>query len=378
MMGLAIGLGIGTTLAADVNAAPAGQVLAAPLVSPEVLPDHRVTFRLRAPKATEVTISGDFWTRQGRVDPLIKGADGVWSLTTEPLPPDLYSYWFTVDGVPIPDPSNGQLKQGVRTQQSMFAVSGDDERLYENASVPHGEVRTVLYHSSVVGKERSMRVYLPPNYEGSKQRYPVMYLFHGGGDDDWGWVTVGRVNTIMDNLIAQGKAKPMIVVMPSLYALDPPVPTGRSGENNDNEALFRKSFFADVMPYVESHYRVLAGAAHRAVGGLGTGRDMLSNFIWPSLDQFGAIFFASGGTEEERFKQLSQLYPGIIDRPDNERRIRFYLGVGLNDAAIEGYHAMGAELKQRGYEVATFETPGTHGWPVFRRCFAWFAQRAVL
>jgi enterochelin esterase family protein len=170
----------------------------------------------------------------------------------------------------------------------------------------------------------------------------------------------------------------MIVVMPSLYALDPPLPAGRFGENEDNETLFRKSFFADLVPYVERHYRVLPGAAHRAVGGLGTGRDMLSNFIWPNLDQFVAIFFASGGTEEGRFNQLNQLYPGVIDRPDNERRLHFYLGVGLNDAAIAGYHAMGTELKQRGYQLATFETPGTHGWPVFRRCFVWFAQQAAL
>jgi enterochelin esterase-like enzyme len=361
--------GIPTDESSSVGLKPAP----APIVSPEVLPDHRVVFRLRSPNASEVTVAGDFWVQQGRTEQLVKGDKGVWSLTTDPLPPDLYSYWFTVDGVRIPDPSNNQIKQGVRYQQSMFAVPGPDEAFLEPAPVPHGQVRMEFYQATALGKLRRMHIYLPPGYAEGKTQYPVAYLFHGGGDDDWGWTTVGRVNFILDNLIAQGKAKPMIVVMPSLWGLEPPISSDRFDENEVN---FQKTFVQDIMPFVDSHYRVLPGAANRAVGGLGPGRDFLPQFLWSTLDKFGYAFFVSGGAGQERVNILQKQNPGVIDNPANIKRVKFFLGDGVNDSSIDDSRFLTAELKRRGYTVTRYETIGTHGWPSFRRCFAEFAQIA--
>lgn len=362
-----------STVAGAQSTAPPAPAANAPVISPEVMADGRVTFRLRAPQATEVTMAGDFWVDQNRVEKLTKGSDGVWSLTTEPLPPDLYSYFFTVNGVTIPDPVNGQLKQGIRTQQSMFTIPGADEQIYEPAAVPHGDVRVVTYQANSLGKTRRMHVYFPPGYDKGSTRYPVTYLFHGGGDDDWAWLSIGRVNHVLDNLIAQGKAKPMVVVMPSLWAVDAPVPANRADEN---EVLFRKSVFEDIVPYVESHYRVLTGPANRAFGGLGAGRNALPNFLWASLDKLNSAFFVSGGADKARIAVMEKQYPGVLARPENSKRIKFFMCDGSNDASITSSRDLTAELKRLSYNVTTFETEGTHGWPSFRRCFVEFAKIA--
>jgi enterochelin esterase family protein len=352
---------------------PAPSPRPAPIVSPEVLPDHRVVFRLRAPKAAEVTIAGDFWVQEGRTEKLAKDADGVWSLTTEPLTPDLYSYWFTVDGVPIPDPSNRELKQGSRTQQSMFTVPGAEETFLANATVPHGEVRIVYYPSASLGTNQRMHIYFPPGYDGSTTKYPVVYLLHGGGDEDWGWVTIGRVNFILDNLIAAGKAKPMIVVMPSLWTPAQPV---AGSPLEEDAARFDKSLFADVIPFVETHYRVLRGAAGRAVGGLGAGRYHLSELLWADVDKFGSFVFVSGGSDAEHVEGFDKQYPVELNKPSNAKRVKIFLGDGKNDASYSYSTHLAAELKSRGYSVTSYATDGTHGWPSFRRCFAEWAQQA--
>jgi enterochelin esterase-like enzyme len=349
---------------------PAAQ---APLVSPQIFPDHRVTFRLRAPKASEVTIAGDFWLQQNRADKLVKDDQGVWSLTTEPLTPDYYSYFFTVDGVRIPDPANGLIKPGVGVTQSAFSIPGPQAALLEAGAVPHGDVRIVYYPSATLGKPRRMHIYFPPGYEEGQTRYPVLYLFHGGGDDDSGWNSVGRVNFILDNLIAQGKAKPMIVVMPSIWALDPPV---RADLADENEALFQKTFFQEIVPYAEKHYRVLPGPANRAVGGLGGGRDWLPNFVWPNLDKFNYVVFVSGGADVDRFAFLQKQHPGVIDDPANIKRVKFFLGDGIDDASFPSAKNLAEELKRRGYTTTFFQSENTHGWPEFRLNFVQFAQIA--
>jgi len=340
------------------------------VVSPEVLSDHSVVFRLRAPKASEVTVSGDYGGQPGK---MVKGEDGVWSFKTDPLPSDVYSYIFTVDGVRFPDPVNGWIKPGNPPVQSMFSVPGPESEVYERKPVPHGEVRVVYYASKTLGRERRMHIYLPPGYDSSKAHYPVTYLFHGGGEEDFGWEDIGRVNFALDNLIAQGKAKPMIVVMPSLYALGPPVPQGRS---QDNDELFARDLAEDVLPYVESHYRTLPGAANRAMGGLGVGRGMLPDVVWPTLGKFGTVFFVSGGTDPDRFDALMKQYPGRFDDPANVKVIRFFLGDGRNDASMSASKKLGEEAAKRGYRVTTFATDGVHGWPSFRRCFVEWVQGA--
>jgi hypothetical protein len=343
------------------------------VVSPQILADNRVVFRLWAPNAREVSLTGSFWLEPGRTEKLVRDGQGVWSLTTGPLTPDYYSYSFTVDGIRVLDPANGQIKQGVRTTQSAFSVPGPQAAFLEAGAVPHGEVRVVFYPSAVTGKLRRMHLYFPPGYETGQTRYPVVYLLHGGGDDDGAWIAIGRANFMLDNLIAQGKARPMVVVMPSLWALGPPVGADRRDEN---QALFRKDLIDEILPYVESHYRVLAGPENRALGGLGVGREFLPNVVWPILGKFDYVFHTSGGVNPEWLPLLEKKYPGVLDEPSNVHRVKFFLGNGTHDHSNAAAKFWLEELRRRGYDATYFESDGTHEWPWFRRYFAEFSQRA--
>jgi enterochelin esterase-like enzyme len=343
------------------------------VASPEVLPDHRVVFRLYAPKASEVTITGSFWVQEGRTEKLVKDGQGVWSLTTEPLTPDYYSYSFSVDGVRVVDPANGRVKPGVARTVSSFSVPGQEEAFLEVGAVPHGEVRMVFYQSAVAGKQCRMHIYLPPGYETGQTRYPVVYLFHGGGDDDAGWTAIGRANFILDNLIAQGKAKPMIVVMPSLYVLDPPLV---ASQVEGNQALFAKDLVEKLIPFVESHYRVLADSQDRAIGGLGVGRSFLPNIYWSNFGKFGYVFHTSGGVDPEWVPLFEKKYPGALDNPANIKGVKFFIGSGPNDHGNSSARFWLEELKKRGYNATYFEGNGIHEWPAFRLYFAQFAQIA--
>src|SRR5580658_3720723 len=245
------------------------------LKSTEVLPDHRVVFRIYAPKASAVTLTGDF-VAQGRgiAGPLEKDDQGVWSIAVGPLVPDFYSYSFTVDGVRTIDPKNAMVKQGIASLESMFLVPGDEAAYEDTLPVPHGEVRAVWYNSITLGQPRRMHVYTPPGYESGNQKYPVLYLIHGAGDEDSGWSTIGRAGFILDNLLADNKAVAMIVVMPNgsmprpanMPRFEPgttPTPEARAAM----EALqnrFTDELLKEVVPYVEKHYRVKMGQENRA------------------------------------------------------------------------------------------------------------------
>jgi enterochelin esterase family protein len=354
---------------AGTQAAPARL---ASVVSPQVLPDRRVTFRLRAPNARDVTIAGDFYLEQNRTDKLVKDDQGVWSITLGPFSPDLYSYAFNVDGTSIPDPVNGFIKPGVSTTQSMFLVPGEQAAFLQAAPVPHGEVRIVHFQSAAAGGVRRMHIYFPPGYDNARTRYPVMYLLHGGGDDDGGWVAIGRANLILDNLIAQGKARPMIVVMPSIWVLDPPVPADRRDANN---ALFAKLLLQDVMPYVEKNYRVLASPKSRAFGGLSY-PNILPDFWIPNIEKFDYVGFTSNGLNADRIAYYEKQYPGVLDNPANVKRVKVFIGDGVNAMTFAGAKNLAEDVKRRGYQTVFFTTQGIHGWPWFRRYFAEFAQMA--
>ncbi|QHT70827.1 esterase [Rhodocytophaga rosea] len=241
------------------------------LKSPQVLSDHRVKISIYAPKASEVTVSGDFPGGSPSMK-LEKGEIGVWSVTIGPLKPDYYTYTLTVDGVRTMDPKNPVIKQGINSLENMMAVSGQETAFQDNKSVPHGEVRQVWYQSTSLDMPRRMHVYTPPGYEKSNTKYPVFYLLHGGGDDDSGWSTVGRANFILDNLLAAGKAKPMIVVMPNGSMPIRSTP----GAMNPQAMTQMRTMFADellkeVMPYVEKNYRILTGRENQAIAGLSMG-----------------------------------------------------------------------------------------------------------
>jgi enterochelin esterase-like enzyme len=336
---------------------------ASPVTSPEVLPDRHVVFRLRAPKATEVSLTGEVLPNQGS-GKMTRDDNGLWSVTIGPLAPDIYGYSFNVDGVTLSDPANGWVFPGVRnSSQSAVRVPGRDEEFLEVQSVPHGDVRIIYFKAESLGKVCRMRIYFPPGYESSKDNYPVLYLIHGAGEDDEGWTTGGMANIIMDNLIAQGKAKPMIVVMPTYQGLASTAPAAAVQENYP---LFAKSFAQDILPFVEKTYRVIAAPESRAFGGLSP-PDVVPDTIIPILDKIGYWLCTSNGIRSARMEYYDKQYPGVLNNPANARRVKLLMGDGSNAMTFTESQYMAAEFKRRGYDVTYYQTDGTHSWRWFRR-----------
>ncbi|MGH9402314.1 MAG: esterase, partial [Terriglobia bacterium] len=238
-----------------------------PVISPEVHPDHTVTFRFHDPNAQKVSLSLE---GSSHPTPMEKGDDGVWSATTAPLDPNLYGYSFVADGVGLMDPSDPLIKPNLLNPQSMVLVPGSSPMPWEVTDVPHGVVHHIYYHSGVVGDNRDFYVYTPPGYNPkAKEKYPVLYLLHGYSDDASGWTAVGRANIILDNLIAQEKIKPMIVVMPLGYGAPEIVSRAGPGFRNrnlveDNMTKFRDALLTEVIPQVEKDFRAKTDRKDRA------------------------------------------------------------------------------------------------------------------
>ena len=233
------------------------------LKSPEVHPDGTVTFRLAAPKAVEVRIAGDIVKAPV---PLQKDEKGVWTLTLGPLQPDLYGYRFSVDGITVVDPSNQ------RRPATAVEVPGDGPASYDLRSVPHGAVQERWYTSKTLDMVRRAYIYTPPGYEKASTRYPVLYLLHGAGGDDSGWIESGRANLIFDNLMADGKLKPLVLVMPYGYAYQPTSPlAGGTDAMKRQRSGFERDLIEDLIPFVQTNYRVFADRGHRAIAGLSLG-----------------------------------------------------------------------------------------------------------
>jgi enterochelin esterase-like enzyme len=210
---------------------------------------------------------------------------------------------------------------------------------------------------------RRMHVYLPPGYENSNESYPVLYLMHGGGDNDDGWISIGRANLIMDNLLAQGKAKPMIVVMPFVFAVPQSSP-----EWPNNSMLFGKELTQDIIPYIEKRFRTLSGGAHRAFGGLSM-PSIIPDVAFAHFDKFDYLCFTSNGLADDRIAYYEKTYPGLLDNPENIKRVHFWIGDGVNAMTFAGAKNLAERMKQRGYQTTFFTTEGIHGWPWFRRYF---------
>jgi enterochelin esterase-like enzyme len=352
----------------------------APVVSPEVLADHRVIFRLRAPNVKEMSVQ-----IEGAGKPLAmqKDEEGVWSATTEPLTPDYYGYAFLVDGVAMFDPSNSATKPNFLYRASELHIpaasvnSGDSAApAWEIADVPHGEIHHHFYRSKVVGDDRGYFVYTPPGYDPrGKQTYPVLFLLHGYSDDASAWTAVGRANVILDNLIARGKAKPMLIVMPLGYGA-PEVLAPGSGVFHDpgitqrNFDRFREALLTEVIPRVEAEYLVIKDRGSRAIAGLSmggaesllTGLNTLNEFAW-----IGA--FSSGGITPDFDKE----FPGL-DANANARLRLLWIACGTDDHLMEINRTLRAWLASKGIHHVDIETPGAHTWMVWRRNLTEFAQ----
>ena len=364
-------------------AALAAQGPPAAVRSPEVHPDRTVTFRLRAPQAALVEITGE--VLQGkRAQPMTKGDDGVWSVIIGPLPPEIWIYNFRVQGVDLPDPSNISLMPraaGAAAVSSLMEVPGDGPMFYDARPVPHGEVRMVLYESKTMDVDRYFWVYTPPGYDKSNAKYPVYYLLHGNGETQSGWVSNGRANIILDNLIADGKAAPMIVVMPHGHpvqsaSVGPFQEVGPVAEQGlRNYKLFTQDLLEQIIPMVEKTYRVYADADHRAIGGLSMGamqsvaiglaHPELFHYVLAYSGGFGSLGVTSASADVENQTPWKEL---LANPPVAKKSLRLlFLGCGQDEAGMlaPGKRLAGL-LKEKGINVAWADYPGGHVFSVWR------------
>jgi enterochelin esterase-like enzyme len=350
----------------------AAQTPPPPLVSPDVQPDHRVTFRFRAPNAKEVSVS-----IEGMEKPLPMNQDarGFWTVTTDPLTPDYYGYSFIADSVGLTDPSNYRTKPNFLYRASEVHVPGASGETWEVADVPRGEVHHHFYDSKVVGDHRDYFVYTPPGYDPrGKQSYPVLYLLHGFSDDASGWTAVGRAHVILDNLIAGGKAKPMLIVMTLGYG-EPKILLPNSGAFRDrsitdrNFDKFREALLTEVIPQVESKYLVKKDRESRAIAGLSMGgaESLLTGLNTP--DKFAWVgAFSSGGITEDFAKE----FPALDAKSAKQLRL-LWVACGTEDRLIEINRNFRSWLKSREIPHSDIETPGAHTWMVWRRNLTTFA-----
>jgi enterochelin esterase family protein len=355
------------------------------LVSPEVAPDHKVTFRIYAPKASEVTVRGDFLESFAPAK-LTKDDKGVWSVTVGPLTPDFYSYSFSVDGVRTLDPKNATIKQGIASLDNMMFVTGKEADFQENKKVPHGEVRKVWYQSSTLDGQRRMHVYTPAGYDGSSDKYPVFYLLHGGGDEDSGWSTIGRAGFILDNLIAEKKAKPMIVVMPNgslpRPANLPRVAPGTAPPAELVRAMaalqerFANELLNDVVPYVEKNFRVLQGSNNRALAGLSMGGGQTLGVVTMHPDQFAyvGVWSAGIGGNAAEFEKRNVTFLDNADKVNKSVKL-FSISVGDKDFALNGSKNLAEMLKKHGITHEMHVSGGGHTWINWRHYLNEFAPR---
>jgi len=300
---------------------------------------------------------------------------GVWSVTTDPLEPDYYGYSFVTDGVGLIDPRNPLMKPNLLGPQSMVHVSGPAALPWEINDVPHGIVHHHFYKSSVVGDQRDYYVYTPPGYDpAAKKTYPVLYLLHGYSDDASGWTAVGRANVILDNLMAQQEAKPMVVVMTLGYG-DPEMLSlgSRAFSHQDlrqrNLDKFRSALLTEILPQIEKEYRVSNDRSSRAIAGLSMGGSESLFVGITSADRFGWIgAFSTGGLSDDFDQQFSEM-----KAKDATSLKLLWIACGTDDHLIEPNRKLREWLTSKGIKHTDIDTPGAHTWMVWRRNLAAFA-----
>ena len=343
------------------------------VVSPEVFPDGSIRFRLLAPQADSVhLVSPDL----GGLEPpgaLTRSEEGVWELVYGPVsPPIVLRYRFNVDGVHIVDPANRQTSEANGTVFSLVAVPG--AAFQDVQRVPHGTVGEVTYYSNVLGRFRRLHVYTPPGYEAGQAVYPVFYLLHGATDSDDSWSTIGRANTILDNLIAAGQAVPMVVVMPDGHV-------SPAGMPNPSGGSFEDEFAQDIRPMIEKTYRVHTDRANRAIAGLSMGGGQALNIAFGRLADFGYIgVFSSGVFRGGRGGQRpgpdwEAQHAATLDDPALKQGLKaVWFATGRDDFLIETSRNTVAMLQRHGFDVVWKETEGAHWWRNWRAYLSEFAS----
>lgn len=355
-------LGFCTLLIALVSQLPLGAQQAErprPVLSPEVHADRRVTFRLQAPEAETVSVNGEFMEGP---QAMTKGADGVWSVTVGPVAPEVYEYELTIDGMTFLDPRNPAVKtnQGPSTVSSLVTVRGDEPFFFDVGPVPHGTVEIRTYDSSVTGRSRQVYIYTPPGYEDGSEPLPVLYLLHGADGEDRSWTLLGRAPTILDNLHASGRLAPMVVVMPYGYAY--PWDAGMAADTQ--QADFLADLRTELIPFVESNYRVSRDRNQRALAGLSRGGSQTLNIGLRHLDLFSrlGVFSAAGGSQPETtFADVAANAAEV-----NRQLDLFWIGMGTEDAGYENAKKLSAFLTTNSVSHTFREIHGAHTWIVWR------------
>lgn len=392
MKNLSINLAIvGTTLtlsssllAQPAAAPPRGRGPQGPqVVSPEVAPDRHITFRILAPKAEAVRLAAGDIPGNGQGAEMTKGTNGVWEVTIGSIDAGAYRYNFNVDGVSVIDPRNPATSESNNNVWSLVYVPGSD--FMDTRDVPHGAVASVTYYSKALQRFRRMHVYTPPGYELGHGKYPVFYLLHGAGDSDDAWSTVGRAGFIIDNLIAGGKVKPMIVVMPAGHTR--PFSFGRSGPRPATDE-FVQDFVGDIMPWVEMNYRVYTDRAHRAIAGLSMGGGQTINIGIPHLDEFAYIgVYSSGifgitgrgpGANADALQGPSweEQHLAVLDDAKLKKGLRlFWFSTGKDDFLVATTRATVEMFKKHGFQPVFIESPGAHTWINWRNYLDQFAPQ---
>lgn len=375
---------LATTLLALISMVPALQAQprgrpTPPVVSPELSAERHVTFRILAPKAEAVQLgsSGDIpGVGFGPARAMTQGTNGVWELTVGPLPPGAYRYAFSVDGVTVIDPRNPRTSESNENTWSLLHVPGAE--WMDTTAVPHGAVAEVTYWSGTLKRFRRLHVYTPPGYEAGEGKYPVLYLLHGAFDSDHSWSSVGRAGFILDNLIAAGKAKPMVVVMPHGH-------TGpfRFGVPFNDE--FEREFIADILPQVETRYRVFTDRPHRAMAGLSMGGAHTLNIGIPQLDKFAYLgVYSSGifgivggpGGNPPPGPSFEEKHKTILDDATLKQGLKLlWFATGKDDFLVATSRATVEMLKKHQFDVVYRETDGAHTWDKWREYLHEFAPK---
>ncbi len=351
------------------------------LVSPEVSTDRHVIFRIYAPKAQAIRLSSTDIFGVAPKGEMTKTESGVWEINVGPVEPGAYRYNFNVDGVAVMDPRNPAVSESRANAWSLVYVPGAD--FMETKDVPHGSIASVTYYSKALGKFRRMHVYTPPGYETSSQKNPIFYLLHGAGDCDESWISAGRAGFIIDNLIAAKKAKPMVIVMPA----------GHTTERDSTQAAgfrfedFENDFVQDIMPYAETHYRVMRDRQHRAIAGLSMGGAQTIDIAVTHPDQFSYVGVFSSGVigivplngplsipattpswEEQHLAQLDN----ATGRKDWKL---FWFSTGREDFLLNTTKATVGMFQKHGYKPVFEESAGAHTWTNWREYLNKFAPQ---
>ncbi len=348
------------------------------IISPEISNDNIVTFRLMAPAATEVKISGNWMPSEGWTPgsvAMVKGDKGIWTYTSEKLPSELYSYSFMVDGIRCSDPNNVYMIRDVATVTNVFIVGGGQADLYKVNNVQHGSVIRRWYNSPANNMTRRITIYTPPGYETSSKKYPVLYLLHGMGGDEEAWIALGRTSQIIDNLIAQGRAIPMIVVMPNGNVSQEAAP-GESARGfykpsfempNTMDGKMEETFM-DIVGFVESNYRVDVTKASRAVAGLSMGgfHSLHISRYYPNTFDYIGLFSPAIMPDQKVSSKVYDNFDGTLEKQKSNGYKLYWIGIGKTDFLYKQVTEYRTKLDSIGMPFEYRESEGGHTWVNWR------------